>query len=348
MELKKIGENLEIKNFVIHQLLKTAGFKEVKKKAADGLIAISEKEQVFMGNLDKSYHRKSSPIYGIFSGENPRFRDLLIGYKLEEYDFLEFSKNVLDYYGSVLSLTPTSTGGYMILCEYTNKTSKNDFLLVLMINNKEGYVVNEKNLTLENIKNLDLSKVDVACLINLTEWANIENEEETDRITYLSFVKGMKQVSHYFMTFIDCDNKNTNSESSQRLLTAMNAFFEKEKYSRKKKSQLKNDVFAYCEERMKNKKEILLSYISQLINKDDPESFQNFAIGEDYKVSSVIGGDKAKMKQLKYVSYEGENYKIEFEKGAMLLDKTVVYDKKSNDLIFKNIPMEFAEKIKAL
>ncbi|WP_088160572.1 MULTISPECIES: nucleoid-associated protein [Sphingobacterium] len=348
MELKKIGENLEIKNFVIHQLLKTAGSNKVKMKAANGLIDVTDKEQIFMGNLDKSYHRKSSPIYGIFSGENPKFRNLLVNYDLGGYDFLEFSKEVLEHYSSVLKLTPASTGGYMIMCEYSNKSSKNDFLLVLMINNKEGYVVNEKNLTLENIKNLDISKVDVACLINLTEWTNLENDKETNRLTYLSFVKGMKQISHYFMTFIDCDNKNTNSESTERLVNAMNAFFEQEKYPRKKRSKIKNEVFEYCHERMSAKKEILLSYISQLIDKDDPENFQNFAIGEAYKVSSVIGGDKSRMKQLKYVSYEGSNYKIEFEREAMLLDKTVIYDKDSNDLIFKNIPLEFAEKIKAL
>jgi nucleoid-associated protein YejK len=171
---KKLGDNLEIKNFVIHQLLKEATVRNVVSKKAKTLILIGDKEKTFLGNLDKSYHKKSSPIYGIFANEDPTFKDFLVHYISEKSKFYDFSVQVMDHYKKVLERTISATGGYLILCEYTNKTTSKDLLLVLMINNKEGYVVNEKDLTLENIKNLDLSKVDVACLINLTDWKNIE------------------------------------------------------------------------------------------------------------------------------------------------------------------------------
>lgn len=343
---KKLGDNLEIKNFVIHQLLKEATVRNVVAKKAKTLIPIGEKEKTFLGNLDKSYHKKSSPIYGIFANEDPTFKDFLVQYISDESNFYDFSISVMEHYKKVLERTISATGGYLILCEYTNKTTSKDLLLVLMINNKEGYVVNEKDLTLENIKNLDLSKVDVACLINITDWTDIEDEEvESDRQTYLSFVKGMKQVSYYFMTFIDVDNKKTTTESTNRLLKAFEDYSSQKKWNQTTKVKNRNSVFDYCHNCIDNKKEILLSRISNIIDPENPDEFEDFATEETYRVSSIISGDKSKMRILRYVTYNDDNLKLEFD-SALLMDKTIHLDETTKKLTIKNLPQELIDKIK--
>lgn len=344
---KNKNENLEIKNFVIHQLLKDAGTRVVQSKQAKKLIAISEKEKTFLTNLDKSYHKKSSPIYGIFANEKPNFKNDLISYSTDEFTFYDFSISVMNYYKEILENTPAATGGYMILCEYTNKSTLKDLLLVLMINNKEGYVVNEVNLTLEDIKNLDLNRVDVACLINLTEWKNIEEELDTDRQTYLSFVKGMKQVSYYFMTFVDVDNKKTSTESTNNLIKAFDEYSTEKEWDRDTKIKKRNQIFEYSHECMATKKEILLKRISTILDPENPEDFENFSTEEGRKVSSVISGDKSKMKVFKYLTYSDESLKIEFD-SALLLNETIHYDKLSNKLTIKNLPKELVDKINNL
>ena len=344
---KNKNENLEIKNFVIHQLLKDAGTRVVQSKQAKKLIAISEKEKTFLTNLDKSYHKKSSPIYGIFANEKPNFKNDLISYSTDEFTFYDFSISVMNYYKEILENTPAATGGYMILCEYTNKSTLKDLLLVLMINNKEGYVVNEVNLTLEDIKNLDLNRVDVACLINLTEWKNIEEELDTDRQTYLSFVKGMKQVSYYFMTFVDVDNKKTSTESTNNLIKAFDEYSTEKEWDRDTKIKKRNQIFEYSHECMSTKKEILLKRISAILDPENPEDFENFSTEEGRKVSSVISGDKSKMKVFKYLTYSDESLKIEFD-SALLLNETIHYDKLSNKLTIKNLPKELVDKINYL
>lgn len=343
-KFKKIGENLEVKNIVIHQLLKDAGNRLVNSKAASELLTIGDKEKTFLGNLDRSYHKKSSPIYGIFAEEYPKFRDFLVDYINEEIEFYDFSINVMDHYKKVLEGTIQATGGYMILCEYTNTATENDLLLVLMINNKEGFVVNEDSLTLENIKNLDLSKVDVACLINMTEWNNIENDNPTDRKTYLSFVKGMKNVSYYFMQFIDVDNKNTTTESTNRLIRAIDDFALSQKWERDEKISQRNKVYAYCHECIDQKKEILLSRISNILNPESPDDFLDFASEEEYKVSAIISGDKTRMRFLKTISYSNNDFKIEFD-TKMLVDKTIHLDQRANKLTIKNVPQQLQQKI---
>lgn len=340
--MKKIGENLEIKNIVIHQLLKDAGNKTVNEKAASQALNIGDRERLFLGYLDKSYYKKSEPIHGIFSGNFPEFKNLLLEYIDGKNNFYDFSISVMNHYKKILQYTIAATGGYMILCEYTKL--KKDLLLVLMINNKEGFVVNETDLSLNNIKNLELHKVDVACSINLTDWKAIENDDPTDRQTYLSFVKGLKQVSLYFMQFIDVDNKNTNTESTNRLLKAIEEFAKLEGWDRNKKIQQRDAVCTYCLDRMNEKREILLSDISAIMNPDYPEQFQDFATDEEFGVSSVISGNKSKLKQLKRIAYKDDNLKLEFD-AKLFLDKTIIYDERRNKLTIKNIPNSLKQQI---
>ena len=344
--MKKIGKNLEIKNIIIHQLLKEAGNGIVDAKSADHVLNISDREKLFLGNLDEAYYKKSEIIHGIFSGNFPKFKDLLLEYTEGKNSFYDFSINVMNHYKEILQRTIAATGGYMILCEYTKL--KKELLLVLMINNKEGFVVNETDLSLSNIKKLELHKVDIACSINLTDWKAIENEDlTTDRKTYLSFVKGLKDISLYFMQFIDVDNKNTSTESTNRLLRAIDEFAKREGWDKERKIQRQDDVCSYCLDRIDKKQEILLSYISAIMDPDNPEKFQDLATDDEFGVSSVINGNKSKLRLLKRITYKDDNLRLEFN-TKLFLDKTIIYDEKNNKITIKNIPELLKQQIKKL
>lgn len=344
-ELKKHGANLSIKNMIIHQVIKDAGVKESKMNPAPAPLNSGEKEQVFLGKLHKSYHKKSNPIYGIFAGKDTRFSDELTKYRLKsESDFYGFSTAVLDLYRKTLDNTTTASGGFMILCEYTNMTTSSDLLLLLMLNNKEGYVVNEADLTLQDIKNLDLSKVDLACLIDLTEWETYTAGGETDRVTYMSFTKGNKIVSNYFLNFIDCDNKNTHHESTARLIAALEAFAFNLKLTSDDKIQRREKVYNYCNQQSRG--EVLLDTISAIFYPEDPTLFRDFASNEGYKVSSVISIDNVQMRELKYVKYKSDEFTIEFD-SELVVQKKISLDNKGR-LIIKDLPGSLRSKILTL
>jgi len=141
--LPGIGEYLDIRHIVIHQLKKEAGSRHVQLRAAPRVLEIGARERIFLGNLDTSYHKKSNPVYGIFAAENPAFRDHLSAYVQGHTTFYDFSLQVATHYKSILEHTVTASGGFMILCAYGNTITRQDLMLVLMINNKEGFVVNE-------------------------------------------------------------------------------------------------------------------------------------------------------------------------------------------------------------
>ena len=340
--MRKIGSNLDLKGIVIHQVLKEANIRHVAFKQAKSLIEIDEKEKLFIGKLNHAYYKKSNPIYGIFADLNTKFKEYLNEY-LSNNNFFEFSVKATQYYKSILEGTISATGGFLIFSDFVNTDNSNRYLLVLTINNKDGYMVSESDLTLKDIKNLDLNKVDVACMINLNKWKEIENLVDTEIKTYLSFVRGMKNISYYFMSFIDCDNKTTSTESTKSLINSFDAYSDEKRYDRETKIRYKNKIFEYCADCMKSKKEILLSSISSLLDIENPDEFEEFASNEKYGVSSIIRGDSAQLKRMKYVMYKSDKYRIEFDSN--LLGTDIIYNRQKNELTFKRLPEDLTSQI---
>ncbi len=340
-EFRKIGSYLNLKGFIIHQVNKNAGDRKTVLKLAKHAIKINEKEKLFIGKVNNAYYKKSSPIYGIFGNEDPKFKNFLEKY-LNDGDFYKFSIDAVNHYKTILEKTVPATGGFLIFAHFYNTDNGNDYLLVLTINNKDGYVVSD-DLTIKDIKNLELNKIDVASMINLSKWSNIESEIDKESKTYLSFVRGNKDVSFYFMSFIDCDNKTTSSESTRRLTIALEAFSAQKKFERELKIRKRNEVFQYCEDCINQKKEIQLSTISAILDPENPEEFKIFASTEEFGVSEIISGDKTKMKPLKYVTYKDKKMTIEFD--CNLLDENVFFDPQKKELTITNLPEDLVKQI---
>jgi len=344
-ELKKLGANINLKGFVIHKVLKEAGIRSAKIIHAKNTLNINEKEKVFVAKIYRAYFDKSKPMYGIFGNEDATFKNHLFKFS-EDSDFYKFTKEASDYYKTVLNDTISATGGFMMFAHFENQDKGFDYMLVLTLANKDGYVISEDKLTIEDIKNLDLSKIDVACMINLTKWAEASNSkvEDNDINTYLSFARGNKDISYYFLSFIDCNDKTTKTEATNRLIRAVTAFCDEKQYDRNERIRKRNEVHSYCIDCIEKGKEIRLSAISTLFDPDNPDEFEKFAADEAYSVSSVINADKSKLKRMKYIAYKDDNLAVEFDAG-LLKDGTVVYNRVKKQLTIKNIPKKLEDQI---
>lgn len=344
MDFKKIGENINLLGLVIHQVNKNSNSTIASIKYATKLLDTGETERYFIGRVFRSYFDNSKPIYGVFADENPKFKNSLSSYLTEESDFFSFSKDSASNYQSIIKQIAPATGGFLIFAHFHNTDRKNDYMLVMTTNNKDGFVVSEEDLTLKDIKNLDLTKIDVACMINISKWSALEKEEDKDIVTYLSFARGNKDVSKYFMTFIDCDNKTTKSESTQRLINALTAFLKDSGYETDHRIKKRNEVYQYCSDCLTQNKEIKLSTISHILNPDDPSAFESFAGDEKFQVSAIINGDKQKLKTIKYIRYKSEDMTIEFD-ASLIKEEKIIFDRKKKQLIFKNVPESLINQI---
>ncbi|HQW16299.1 MAG TPA: nucleoid-associated protein [Niabella sp.] len=201
-------------------------------------------------------------------------------------------------------------------------------MMTVMLNNKKQYNIND-NLSIDEIFSLDIDKLDVANSVNLTRWSN--NAE-----TYLSFARGRKDVSNYFRRFIGCTDQTSAKESSESFKRAFLDYIPTLGLGTQETEDLRNQVLNYCYAQTKKKEDISLHHISSMINAEEPELFQEFAAGEEYRVSSFIKGHNKTLKTLKFYVYRSKKLTIEFDSG--LVNESVFYNQETNELRITNVP----------
>lgn len=340
--LKKKGHNIRINNIVIHRINKSAGSRNVSINLALSPIKIGDNEVRFIADLHAAYYKKSNPVYGVFANEYPDFKSALCSYMSAKKDFLSFTSEGANIYKKHIKLSTPATGGFLIFADYVNTDSNIRHLLVLTTNNNDGFTIND-DLQIKDVKTIDMSKVDVACLINITKFSSV-NPAVTDADTYLSFVKGNKDISIYFMSFIDCNDKTTSKLSSRRLLTAIDDYMNIKGLDIEEKRKRKNEIFGYCDSCISGKHGIQLSMISGLINPENPTEFSEYASSEEIGVSAVISGNRTELRTLKSVYYKDKSMTISFERG-LLNTKKLKYHAGRKELIFRDLPQELIDQI---
>ncbi|ANI89708.1 hypothetical protein A9P82_10655 [Arachidicoccus ginsenosidimutans] len=342
--LKEKGHNIDLSHLVIHKANKVAGEKKVTIKLADEELKINKQEKYFVADIREAFQKKSLPTYGIFENQEVYniFQQQISKYKDKETNFLNFTKESMKYYERILKDTTQATGAFVVFADFIFSDNNDRYILIFSINNKQGYNLNEDQLTVEQIKNLELNKLDVASMINITKWQkSIDNAEDIK--TYLSFIRGKKNISAYFLNFIGCADKSNNHESSMRLLNAINKYCTEKKYDKGETETKKKIVFDYCHDSIKNKKEILLSHISVLIDSENPDNFSMFASDEKYGVGEIIKGDKNVLRSLKFIRHKGENFSIEFNNS--LIGKDIIYNKDKQQLLIKHLPEDLISQL---
>lgn len=329
------GHDIIIKGIVIHQVIKDAHTTSCNLKLANQAIIPTDREKIFVANIKDSYYKKSNPTYGIFGDNDTVFQEALSLYIHGESSFFDFSLSASKHYKQVISRSSPATGGHLIFVNFTNSSENQEYMLVMTTNNKDGFFIAD-DLSIKDVKNLDLNKIDVACLINITKWDNITNGNDTESKTYLPFVKGNKNISQYFMAFVDCKDNTTNSESTKRLVKAIDEYCKTIGLDRNTSIHKKNAIFQYCTDCMNGKKEIRLDAISALFDNEHPNLFMEYAANEQNGVSEIISGDRKQLRKIKYVNYQTDDLTIIFDKNK--LEETVFYDKVRKQLTFKKLP----------
>lgn len=152
----------------------------------DKELKIGKQEIYFVADTRKSFQKQSKPTYGIFDVKDAYndFHVKLMAYINDEVDFLTFTKKSMEYYENQIKKSAPATGAFVVFANYIYKYNKDRYLLIFSINNNNGYNFNEEELTIQQILNLDLSKLDVAALVNITKWQKFVAGDEKGMAKY--------------------------------------------------------------------------------------------------------------------------------------------------------------------
>ena len=325
---------MELHQLILHKLLKEQnGIATLELREKPYLI--TDIEKAFVSEAKEVYYHKSNPNFGVFENNaiSYPYQTMVNDYLEKKAEFLQFTKNAMQHFFSIINREPQATGGSVIFAHYTEH--EEEFILIMMLNTKKQYNVNSE-LGLYDLFVLDIEKLDLANTLNITKWKNGED-------TYLSFTRGRKDISKYFRNFIGCTDQTTAKQSSNSFKGALLDYIKTLEKDDSVKEDIKNRVFNYCVEKIKKSEDISLAHISSMIDEENPDLFQKFASTEKYGVSALIKGHRQTLKSLKFYVYRSKKLSIEFD--SSLMDQSIFYNEKKNELRIKDVPEELKKQL---
>ena len=345
---------------VIHELIKTAGTTNSSVKEALALLPVTAEVVVkLISELDKLYGTKeNTAVYGTFSRKNltnqfAQYTDSFVDDKIES-NFFAFSQRGLSEIAREATLQ-SATGGYIVFSYYKNSNGE-EFLLIAMIKNKGAIRINEK-LELEDIIEIDLSKIHQAARINLDKFLKSKqpittssSEEDENALTlssnYLSFVspRSNNEISGYFIRGMDCVNGVSPVVATNNLFRCTKAYSSSKNELQPLRSKIQDSLVEYLQNCLENKKTATLAglehSIRQVVSADNHnllDNFIEFASSEEWQIPSEFNVSPSGLKKYTRIRSKSDNWELNFNRKALGTtdNSDLYYDKETRKLTIK-------------
>lgn len=330
---------MQIRNAIVHRLQKDR-FQESVLHIRDDLLQVDEALTRLLTEVRDVYTRKAGKSYGRFQQDQDvypvsRFlRQLLDG----QFDFIEFTRRSMNTFKRNIDPAQLATGGFVLFVQYA--VNQNEYLMTVMLNDQLGTAIDPETLEINDTRHLDLSHLHLAARVDLGAWDQGREEK------YLSFVKGRASadsVSKYFRDFLGCAEYTDARDETRTLLRVVQAYCEDQGFGRDATARFKGAVHDYCEARRKSGSPVHLDELSRAIDEENPDSFFEFANGEEHRLSNVFDPDRATLRQLK--RFQGKDQKLSIAFDQDLLGVRVIYDSEERTLLIRNLPDELARQL---
>jgi len=314
---------------VMHKIEKTTRVGTIQLR--DTLLNVASVDITnFAQAVSASYHKRTSKEFAKFKeSPKPTYEVLLNNYTGAETDekFLTFSKDAANHLKDEMNKKPTSTGGYLIFADYT---IHDRFIMAVLLNNKDGYTVDEDRLAIKMIDELNTDQIAMAGFINMSIY-----QSTTDARRYLSFMKGVKNISEYFVAFIGSDDdKATSKDMTKTFIRALRDYFTANSYESDTVSRIEGQVYNYCEDKRSNREPVSIEAISALINPEETTNFFEFTQEGDYQLNTIIESiDKTQLNRLQVYKYIGQGLSLTFKRALYENGKVQLTDNDNKIII---------------
>lgn len=326
---------------IMHRIDKTQHQTNAIPTYKDNLFHNSPTLSTFTESLSETYSKKTSKEYANFrTGENlPEFQRILNEYLTEDNDqtFNIFSRRATELLSNRMNSKPASTGGFVVVVDFTNTFR---FILIALVNKKEGYT--EDNLNIVQIEQLNIDQLGMAGFVNINNYLNVQTDYRP-----LSFMRGTREVSDYFSTFLGADtNIETSSHMTGVLINVLKDFYREKSFDQQTIERKSQDIYSFCDEKRQNAEPVNITAISNLLDPDNPDEFFEFSQEEqrNYNLNTVIESiHKQKLNNLKSFNIKGDGFKLSFERE--LYNDTIQLND-ANELIISNLPNDLINQLR--
>jgi nucleoid-associated protein len=350
-----------LKKLVIHELSKEAGSQGATYKTGKLLDVTKKTSLKLVDEISKIYGRTgNSAIYGCFARkENDNKFPLHFDEYVKDDVYSDDSFMALTI-AAMVELTKeakkqqSATGGHIVFYHFTQDAR--DFFLMAMIKQTAGLNING-NLELEDVTEIELSKIHQAAKINFTLFlaqkvANkVQDDEDEDddaveHKSYLSFVSpaSYKEVSGYFISALDCTDGVSPRKATTRAFNCVNAYIKLLDELRPHQVVVKDSLVDYLSGCVERKTPATLSGVDSAIRAAIPaklhdfiNGFIDFANSDEYQLPAEFGVNSAKVKYYSRIKVKSRRWNLEFDVAALGITpgSDLMYDEKNNVIVIR-------------
>lgn len=317
---------MEIKNIVLHRIDKEKTDKATLK-FSNKLMKIDETVIGFVERLIKIYNSKN-PSQGTFEDDEVNYPfQTKIKIYLENDDFLSFSTDAMHILKNRIDIN-TTTGGYVVFIHYVEKQV--DFIISSMMD-KDTQYTNTEELGIQKLLTLNIDKLARANRLNLDKWNNKDGR-------YLTFIKGTRAVSQYFVKFIGATDISSAKENFKKLKDTIKQYVVENNIPRKKQDEISERVSFYINKCFEEKKDVEIESVSAIISTERPSSFMEFISDNEIEISGKIGiHTKSDFDNFTRSSLKEDGYHLVFEKELIKKGKIT---RDGNCIIIHDVPSD--------
>jgi nucleoid-associated protein len=334
-----------IHQFVVHQLSLTEQ-QTLALIPRQSDIEVTPQIEELAQQLHLSFNAKPGKGIGGLTEEPPeddgnnslRFVSLLDNWQTESDSFVAFSVKASERLLKTLLDFGTIETGFVAFCHYQYLAT--DYLLLAVLNTKEHVQVND-NLEVSYSHHLDLSHMQLAARIDLTDY---KTAPENNR--YVSFIKGRagRKVSDFFLSFLGCDELIDVKQQNKQLVANVDAFLSSESLDKEEKEQYREKVSEYYKEKIDSGEDIQIAELSGHLPEGNNEvNFEGFTQQQEQPIEPQIQPDASALKTLQKFSGQGGGISLSFDRK--LLGERIKYDIANDRLVIDGLPPNLKDQL---
>ncbi|MGY0798897.1 nucleoid-associated protein [Lysobacter sp. A286] len=298
--------------------------------------------QRLVDTLYSVYRSRHAKSHGKFNGDEEKApsQKHAKAYLLDqEGDFCAFTKRMAELLCDKVQ-GKAATSGHVFFAHIEG--DGREFLLIAIVTDEVDIALSRQK-DLRESEHLDLKGFRFAGRIDVTGW-----REQSDR--YVSFLKGTKDVSNYFMAFLGCDTAIPNLADTQHLTNAIRGFASTATINGAPLSEEERDQFfwrvdAHCRKMADNSEPLDTEAFCNELWPKEPAALQRAIVESDYPFSDGFVVNKRGLQGLVHFRGKGDHWELKFDREA-LSKGNVHYNAEDQTITLRGVPVDLIARLK--
>lgn len=302
------------------------------------LVPVSPAVSHLIEQLHLAYNAKPAKGYASFLAEQAeRLAEPLGRWQAQEWSYLQLAEHATQELVLQLTQHQIPESGYFVFCHYRYLAS--EYVLVTLLGSKDHFSVTD-DLQLSTDRHLDIARMQLAARLDLTEYRSNPEQQK-----YISFIRGRagRKVADFFLDFLGCEEGVVAKDQSKVVLASVEEYLSASDYDASEKTEVRKQVYSYCEEQAKAGLDVHLEELSATIDSSDARAFTHYCAEQNIAVAEHFPVDVKELKTLVKFSGTGGGVSLSFEQKH--LGERVVYDLERDVLTIHGVPPNLKDQL---